>query len=71
MGKGVRRGARSHIGNSPVVFIPLVCVCVAGGEKKIRENAVYVSGLADGVTEESLGGVFGAIGQIKVRGFSY
>lgn len=45
----------------------LWCTTGGGEVKKIRENAVYVSGLADGITEEGLGQVFGAIGQIKVR----
>lgn len=35
-------------------------------EKKIRENAVYISLLPDDVTEEKLGEVFGSIGVIKV-----
>lgn len=34
-------------------------------EKKIRENAVYISLLPDDVTEEKLGEVFGSIGVIK------
>lgn len=37
------------------------------GEKKTRDNAVYVTGLSQDVTEESLAELFGSIGVIKVR----
>lgn len=36
-------------------------------EKKIRENAVYISLLPDDITEEKIGEHFGSIGVIKVR----
>ncbi len=35
-------------------------------EKKIRENAVYITLLPDDVTEEKIADHFGSIGVIKV-----
>jgi len=35
-------------------------------EKKIRDNAVYISSLPDDVTSEKIGELFGSIGVIKV-----
>ena len=40
-----------------------------GGEKKIRPNAIFVSGLAEDVTVEKMVDLFGSIGIIKVRGW--
>ena len=39
---------------------------VGGMEKKVRENAVYISLLPDDTTEEKLAEYFGSIGVIKV-----
>ena len=35
-------------------------------EKKIRDNAVYISCLPDDVTSDKIGELFGSIGVIKV-----
>ena len=43
------------------------CVCMAGMEKKVREDAVYITLLPDEVTAEKIGELFGSIGRIKVR----
>ena len=36
------------------------------GEKRIREDAVYITNLTDEVSEEKMGELFGSIGVIKV-----
>lgn len=44
--------------------------CFPGGfERRIREDAVYITQLPDGVTEEKIGELFGSIGVIKVNYF--
>lgn len=41
-------------------------ILIGGMEKKIRENAVYISLLPEDTTEEKLAEHFGSIGVIKV-----
>ncbi len=37
------------------------------GEKRIREDAVYITNLRDGVTDEEIKELFGSLGIIKVH----